>query len=66
MRLLHKPQSLAIRASDSSVRGPPKQTHDVLAEQLGSEDELDEWEVDPSMSDVEEVDDIAPILLTES
>ena len=66
MRLLHKPHSLAIRAVDYDVGGPPKQTHDVLAEELGSEDELDEWEVDPSTPNVEKVEDIAPFLLSES
>ena len=66
MRLLHKAQSLAIYVAESDVGGPPKQTHDVLAEELGSKDELDKWEVDPSISDVEEVDNIALVFLSES
>ena len=52
-----------MRAADYDEQGPPKQTHDALAEELGSEDELDEWEVDPSTSDIEEVDDISHVLL---
>ena len=55
-----------MHATDYDVQGPPKQTHDALAEELGSEDELDEWEVDPSTSDIEIVDDISPVLLNEN
>ena len=55
-----------MRAANSDVHGPPKQTHDVLVEERGSEDELDEWEVDPSATDIEEVDDISPILINEN
>ena len=62
MRLLPWPQSIATCALQTHIDGPPKLTHDVIAEDKGSEDD-DEWEVDNTMSDVEEIDDIFHVLI---
>ena len=65
MRLMHKPQTLATQATKPQTHQEPKQTHDVITKELGSDDEVKEWEVDTSTSDVDEVDDIVPLLLAE-
>lgn len=62
MRLLPRPQSIATRAAQIHTDGPPKLTHDAIAEDKGSEDD-DEWEIDDTMSDVEDIDDIVPVLI---
>ena len=40
MRLMHKPQSLASCAIDPRAHQLPKQTHDAIAEELGSVDDV--------------------------
>ena len=65
MRLLHKPHTLATRATEVAMQMPPKQTHEVVSEERGSEDE-DEWEIDSSASDIEEIDDIIPVLTSDN
>ena len=65
MQLMHKPQTLATQANKPQTHQAPKQTYDVITEELGSDDDIEEWEVDTSTLDVNEVDDIVPILLSE-
>ena len=66
MQLIHKHQNLATQATKPQThQAPPKQTHDVIIEELGSDDDVEEWEADTSTSDVNEVDEIIPILLSE-
>ena len=62
---MHKPQTLATQATEPQTHQAPKQTHDVITEELGSDDGVQEWEVDTSTSDVNEVDGIVPNLLSE-
>ena len=62
MQLLPRPQSIATCAAQTHTDGPPKLTHDAIAQDKGSEDD-DEWEVDDTMSDVEDIDDIVPVLI---
>ena len=63
MRLLHRPQSIATRATEQAQQMPPKLTHEAIAEDRGSEDEEEEWEIDSGTSEVEELDDIVPVLV---
>ena len=65
MQLMHEPQTLATQATKPQTHQAPKQTHGVITKDLGSDDDIEEWEVDTSTSDVNEVDDIVPILLSE-
>ena len=46
MRLLHRPQSITARATKQAQQMPPKLTHEAIAEDRGSEDEEEEWEID--------------------
>ena len=62
MRLLPRPQSIATRTAQTHTDGPPKLTHHAVAEDKGSKDD-DEWEVDDTMYDVEEIDDIVLVLI---
>lgn len=59
MRLLHAPTCIAKRATEQSFAS--FQTHEALVEERGSDDDM-EWEVASECSDVNEVDDMVPVL----
>ena len=60
MKLIHSRTDIAKRAAEHHVT--PFQTHDALVEERFSDDEM-EWEITSECSDVEEIDDMVPILM---
>ncbi|MCO5568512.1 hypothetical protein L7F22_022211 [Adiantum nelumboides] len=62
MHLMHKPAKIAIRATEESFGR--FQTHDAIADETQSDEEL-KWnieDIDPNCLDVDEVDDMMPII----
>lgn len=61
IRLLHWPNNIATRATQTNFKPPPKCTHDMVIEDKINEDE-DEWEVDFAMSNIEDIDGFVEVL----
>ena len=59
MRLIHAPTKIATRAAEASFRS--FQTHEALAMEQHSDDDM-EWEIASENSDIEEIDDMVPVL----
>ena len=64
MHLMPQPQNIASLAAQTSTLCA-KQTHDNVAEDVMSEDE-DVWEMNSDCSDIEEIDDMRPVLLEQN
>lgn len=62
LKLIHRPRNVAMRAA--ATGSSQFQTHNVIAEGRDSDSEL-EWEVASDNSDMDDVDDIVPVLLSE-
>ena len=63
MRMLHAPTCIAKRATQQSFA--IFQTHEALVEERGSDDDM-EWEVASKCLDVNEVDDMVPVLVDDT
>lgn len=59
MRLIHAPTKIATRVAEASFRS--FQTHEALAMEQQSDDDM-EWEIASENSDIEEIDDMVPVL----
>ena len=61
MKLIHSPTNIALRAAHN--KQCLFQTHANVAEEQVSDSEI-EWEITSDNSDMDEVDDIVPVLIS--